>query len=88
VYDPPQLAEMVLDLTWLVEDLQADNLRARAMHAAEMDTASNRIAFLQGVASNRKDTHWLIASWEAVDQWVFSFISVVLTLWAVDISID
>jgi hypothetical protein len=86
-HDPPALAEMVLDLTWLVEDLQADNLRQAAMHRAEVDTARYRIAYLEGSA-DRKETHWLIASWEAIDQWVFSFISVVLTLLAVDIGVD
>ena len=87
VYSCRELAETTLDLTWLVEDLQADRLRVQAMHAAALDTASHRIAYLEGSA-DRKQTHWLIASWEAIDQWVFSFISVVLTLLAVDIGVD
>jgi len=86
-YSCRELADTVLDLTWLVEDLQADRLRVQAMHVAALDTASRRIAYLEGSA-DRKDTHWLIASWEAIDQWVFSFISVVLTLLAVDIGVD
>lgn len=80
------LAAYVRDLTWLVEDLQADLRRADAMHALTTDTMQARIDFLRGLEQD--DRHWLVESWEAVDQWVFSFVSVVLTLWAVELGVD